>query len=130
MLPSFLHVQEQVQLNVALQTEIVRFTVLGIQKAIRDVEESMAEQERNSTGGTSFFVSAHSTLSVWRNCEGFHLIFGLLSTLQHPRRTGEAFSFMLNDDGRDSESILRYVFRFSRFCSVQTPNATIVHLKQ
>lgn len=50
--------QEQVQLNVALQTEIVRFTVLGIQKAIRDVEESMAEQERNSTGGTSFFVSA------------------------------------------------------------------------
>ena len=45
------------QLNVALQTEIVRFTVLGIQKAIRDVEESMAEQERNSTGGTSFFVS-------------------------------------------------------------------------
>lgn len=45
------------QLNVALQTEIVRFTVLGIQKAIRDVEESMLEQERNSTGGTSFFVS-------------------------------------------------------------------------
>ena len=46
------------QLNVALQTEIVRFTVLGIQKAIRDVEESMLEQERLSTGGTSFFVSA------------------------------------------------------------------------
>lgn len=51
------------QLNVALQTEIVRFTVLGIQKAIRDVEESMLEQERLSTGGTSFFVSL-SILSV------------------------------------------------------------------
>ena len=54
--------QEQVQLNVALQTEIVRFTVLGIQKAIRDVEESMLEQERLSTGGTSFFVSFHLSL--------------------------------------------------------------------
>jgi len=53
-----------VQLNVALQTEIVRFTVLGIQKAIRDVEESMAEQERNSTGGTSFFVSDAQLLAV------------------------------------------------------------------
>jgi chemotaxis receptor (MCP) glutamine deamidase CheD len=53
--------QEQVQLNVALQTEIVRFTVLGIQKAIQEVNETMAEQERLSgagaAGGASFFVS-------------------------------------------------------------------------
>jgi hypothetical protein len=52
--------QEQVQLNVALQTEIVRFTVLGIQRAIKDVDETMAEQERLSGGGagtSSFFVS-------------------------------------------------------------------------
>ena len=49
----------------ALQTEIVRFTVLGIQKAIRDVEESMLEQERLSTGGTSFFVSfIHLSLQI------------------------------------------------------------------
>lgn len=52
------------QLNVALQTEIVRFTVLGIQKAIRDVEESMLEQERLSTGGTSFFVSTRAPVLV------------------------------------------------------------------
>ncbi len=53
--------QEQVQLNVALQTEIVRFTVLGIQKAIQEVEETMAEQERLSANGgpaASFFVSS------------------------------------------------------------------------
>lgn len=52
-------VQEQVQLNVALQTEIVRFTVLGIQRAIRDVEESTNEPERLSggIGAPSFFVS-------------------------------------------------------------------------
>ena len=40
----------------------MRFTVLGIQKAIRDVVESMLEQERLSTGGTSFFVSARTDL--------------------------------------------------------------------
>ena len=52
--------QELIQLNVALQTEIVRFTVLGIQRAVRDVEESMIEQERLSSGGVSFFVSCSS----------------------------------------------------------------------
>ena len=53
------------QLNVALQTEIVRFTVLGIQRAIRDVEETMAEQERLSGaagGASSFFVSIYYLL--------------------------------------------------------------------
>lgn len=96
------------QLNVALQTEIVRFTVLGIQKAIRDVEESMAEQERNSTGGTSFFVSVLHFLYSLTFCANAPLRF-IFFPHQHTRRTGEAFSFMLNDDGRDSESILRLV---------------------
>jgi len=61
-----------VQLNVALQTEIVRFTVLGIQKAIRDVEESMLEQERLSTGGTSFFVSTFLSFPALFLCLTWH----------------------------------------------------------
>jgi hypothetical protein len=49
--------QEQPQLNVALQTEIVRFTVLGIQRAVRDLEETMNDSERHSGGASMFFVS-------------------------------------------------------------------------
>lgn len=59
------------QLNVALQTEIVRFTVLGIQRAIRDVEESINEPERLSGGGgaSSFFVSTRTLLRPFVTCQ-------------------------------------------------------------
>lgn len=39
--------QEQLQLNVALQKEIVRFTVLGIQKSVRDMEEHVTRSNQH-----------------------------------------------------------------------------------
>lgn len=52
--------QELVQLNIALQKEIVRFTGLGIQKAVREIDEILQAQSSasRSTGtGNIFFVS-------------------------------------------------------------------------
>jgi hypothetical protein len=80
--------QEQVQLNVALQTEIVRFTVLGIQRAIRDVDETMAEQERLSGGGagtSSFFVRPNSVLLPSTSLTGMPLSFPFLLESPHWR---------------------------------------------
>ena len=48
--------EELVQLNVALQKEIVRFTALGIQKSVTEVLVDNEEQRRRS-GSVNFFVS-------------------------------------------------------------------------
>lgn len=49
--------EEQVQLNVALQAEIVNFTALGIQRAVRDLRElaKLSQSQRSSNSRYSSF---------------------------------------------------------------------------
>jgi hypothetical protein len=49
--------EEQVQLNVALQKEIVRFTALGIQKSVREIGQLMHGGTRSNSLSSFFFVS-------------------------------------------------------------------------
>lgn len=50
--------EELVQLNIALQKEIVRFTALGIQKAVTEIIPFGEDRNRsNSANNNTFFVS-------------------------------------------------------------------------
>ncbi len=50
----------QVQLNVALQKEIIRFTALGIQKSVREIDHLIQELPARSNSFSSYFFVSES----------------------------------------------------------------------
>jgi hypothetical protein len=54
--------EEQVQLNVALQKEIVRFTALGIQKSVREIDQLIQDLPHRSNSFSSFFFVSLSLI--------------------------------------------------------------------
>lgn len=55
--------EDQVQLNVALQKEIVRFTALGIQKSVREIDQLLQDSPQRSNSLSSFFFVSQTLYS-------------------------------------------------------------------